>query len=342
MSNTPTKTNTKRTLVVAPAWVGDMLMSQPLYMLLKQQQQVDIIAPNSTLRLADRMPEISEKIPLPLGHGQLQLSLRRQLGKQLRGQYQQAIVLPNSLKSALVPWFAKIPQRTGWLGEQRYLLLNDIRRQPEQFPDLISRYAYLGIEKNVQLPTLTSPKLRVDADNLKRCLQHLDLSTDKPVLALCPGAEYGPAKRWPATHYAVVAEHFLAQGWQVWIFGSPKESDAADDIQRLTNNRCHNLTGQTSLLDVIDLLSVCDAAVSNDSGLMHIAAAVAVRLVAVYGSTSPTYTPPASSKATILRLNYDCMPCFKRECPLTDNEHLRCLRQLKPVQVIEALEHKPT
>jgi heptosyltransferase-2 len=332
---------TSKTLVVAPAWVGDMLMSQPLYTLLKQQhQQIDILAPKSTLLLAERMPEISKKIEAPLKHGELNLKCRRQLGKNLRdNNYDHAIVLPNSLKSALIPWWAKIPKRTGYLGEQRYLLFNDIRRlDAEQYPGLISRYAALGIAKDAALPSLSQPKLNIDSVNLQHCLEKLTLNTDKPILALCPGAEFGPAKRWPAEYYAKVALYYLRQDWQVWIFGTKNEADAAQTIQQHCKNACVDLTGKTSLLDAIDLLSGCQAAVSNDSGLMHIAAAVGLPLVAVYGSTSPTYTPPASDRATILQLDFDCIPCFKRECPLTGEQNLRCLKQLQPEQVIAALK----
>lgn len=315
-------------------------MSQPLYTLLKQQNhQIDIIAPKSTLALATRMPEIDDKIPLPLGHGELNLKLRRQIGISLRKKhYQRAIILPNSLKSALIPWWAKIAKRTGWLGEQRYLLLNDIRRlNPDNYPGLIERYAALAIDKHQPLPALSQPRLTVDAENLQQCLQKLTLHTDAPIIGLCPGAEFGPAKRWPAEHYAKVAEHYLQQGWQVWIFGTKNEANAAHIIQQQTTHTCVDLTGKTSLLDAIDLLSACQLVVSNDSGLMHIAAAVDRPLVAIYGSTSPGYTPPASNKATILQCKFDCMPCFKRECPLTGEQKLRCLTQLQPEQVIKAL-----
>ena len=328
-----------KTLVVAPAWIGDMLMAQPLLQLLHEQNhQIDILAPNSTAAFAERMPQIHKTLLLPLKHGELNLKRRYQLGKSLRGQYAQAIVLPNTLKSALIPWWAKIPKRVGWLGEQRYFLLNDYRRlNKEHLPSLIERYAALGVPKDTVPTKLSQPKLTIDTDNLQRCLTTLNLNTEQPILALCPGAEYGPTKRWPAKHYATVAKHFIDQGWQVWLLGTAQEKQAAEKIQQDTDHHCINLCGKTSVLDVIDLLSVSQLVASNDSGLMHIAAAVDVPLVAIYGSTSPRYTPPASNKATVIQLDFPCSPCFKRECPLPGKEHLRCLTQLQPERVIAAL-----
>lgn len=328
-----------KTLIVAPAWVGDMLMSQPLYQILSEQQhQIDVIAPKTTLALASRMPQIHNTIESPFSHGELKLKQRYLFAKSLRHQYDTAVILPNSFKSALIPWWAKIKKRTGYLGEQRYLLLNDYRKlDKSKYPSLLERYAALGVPSTANLPTLTQPQLTVDKQNLQQCISKLHLTLDKPVLALCPGAEFGPAKRWPAQYYAKVAQHFIALGWQVWIFGTAKESESADVIQTQTNHACINLCAKTSLLDVIDLLSVCQLVASNDSGLMHIAAAVNVSLVAIYGSTSPSYTPPASNKATIVQMDYDCIPCFKRNCPLEGDKNLRCLKNLEPEKVIAAL-----
>jgi heptosyltransferase-2 len=331
----------QKTLVIAPAWLGDMLMSQPLYSLLHaQDHEIDVLAPPSTYALATRMPEIKHAIKAPLQHGQLQLGTRWQLGKQLRKTgYQRAIILPNSLKSALIPWFAGIAKRTGWLGEHRYGLLNDHRKlDTNTYPGLIARYAALGLTDGAAQPTLKLPQLKIDIANQQTCTQRLNLSTDKPILALCPGAEYGPAKRWPAKYYAKIAQHYLAKQWQVWIFGTANEQAAAQTILQETEGACTDLTGKTNLLEAIDLLALSRAAVCNDSGLMHLAAAVQVPLVAVYGSTSPTYTPPAGEQAKIIRLGLACSPCFKRECPLSGNEHLACLTGIKPAQVLSALE----
>ncbi len=332
-----------KVLIIAPAWIGDMLISQALYITLKEQQisiKIDILAPQSTLSLATRMPQVNRCIEQPLQHGELKLRSRYQQAKQLRqAHYTQAIILPNSFKSALIPWWAKIKKRTGWLGEQRYGLLTDVRKLNKHgYLSLQERYIALGLSKETPLPTiLAKPKLQVSTDNLNDCLTKLNIiKKPQPIIALCPGAAYGSAKRWPITYFIEIAKYFLKQNYQVWIFGSKTERKLAHDLQAATANTCIDLTGKTSLLDAIDLLSLAKLAICNDSGLMHIAAAVNVPLIALYGSSSSTYTPPLTTKAEILQLDYDCIPCFKRECPLTDAQYLRCLKHLTPEMVITA------
>lgn len=335
------KNQTKKILVVAPAWVGDMVMSQVLYKLLKAQGdvQIDLVAPKHSGPLAARMPEVHTFIDLPLGHGQFELAARRALGKRLReAHYDQAIVLPNSWKSALVPWFANIPVRTGWLGEMRFGLLNDARRlDKKRYPLMIERFAALAYPNKASLPEqLPWPSLHADAKNLARVIALLNIPiTGKPILGLCPGAEFGPAKRWPDAYFAEVAKQKIAQGWDVWLFGSPKEKPQADLIQSVTNNGCVDLVGKTALADAIDLMSATNAIISNDSGLMHIAAALGKPLVVMYGSSSPGFTPPLSHTVKVLNLELDCSPCFKRECPLG---HLNCLKQMHPEMVLSALD----
>ncbi len=332
----------QKILVIAPAWVGDMVMSQTLYKTLREQHPdciIDIIAPKHSGPLADRMPEIRNFIELPLGHGELGLKIRYQIAKGLRGEhYDQAIVLPNSFKSALIPFFAKIPKRTGWVGEMRYGLLNDARPLDKQkYPLMIERFAALAYPKNHKLPEqLPWPTLTTQAADVEQALakQNLEKSQQR-ILALCPGAEFGPAKRWPAEHFAQLASTMLQQGWQVWLFGSPKEQPQADIIQRETQNQCVDLIGKTSLADAIDLMACGSAVVSNDSGLMHIAAALEKPLVVMYGSSSPGFTPPLSKQVRVITLSLECSPCFKRVCPL---EHLKCLQDLPPQQVITSLQ----
>lgn len=338
-----TKAKTKKILIIAPAWIGDMLMAQPLFALLKQQQPtavIDIVAPRSTIMLAQRMPEIHDSVELPIGHGKLRLSERIAFGRSLRKKYyDQAIVLPNTLKSALVPFAAKIKKRTGWLGEQRFGLLNDWRKlDKKQHQNLAKRYAMLAFKKSAS-PTIKLPEasLTVDKDNQEKLIKKHAILLDKKILALCPGAAYGEAKRWPAEHYAEVANHFIKHNWQVLLLGSNKEKEAADTIQKKTQNACLNLCGQTSLLDAIDIMALANAVVSNDSGLMHLAAALHRPLVAIYGSTSPEYTPPLSKNSMILRVQFDCSPCFKRQCPLSGKQHLQCLTAISATQVIDAL-----
>jgi heptosyltransferase-2 len=330
-----------RVLIVGPAWVGDMVMAQSLFKLLKQRQpqiMIDVLAPAWSVPLLARMPEVSSSIVMPLGHGQLQLRERYQLGKNLRDkQYHQAIVLPNSFKSALTPWWANIPKRTGWRGEMRWVVLNDLRYlDKNRYPLMIERFMALGLSPTEALPSdYPLPELYFSAETQDAVLAKYQLTrSSRPVLAIAPGAEFGPAKRWPETYYAQVANAKLAEGWDVWLLGSPKDAAIAEQIMQLTEQRCVNLTGRTQLVDTIDLLSLATTVLCNDSGLMHIAAAVDKPLIAVYGPTSTAFTPPLHKKAKVLQLNLDCQPCFQRECPL---KHHRCMQDLHPDRVLQTI-----
>lgn len=330
-------------LIIGPSWVGDMVMAQTLFVCLKRQHpdcQIDVLAPEWSRPLLERMPEVREALSFPLGHGALELATRRRIGQQLRGRYDQAILLPNSLKSALVPYFAGIPKRTGWRGELRFGLLNDIRTLDKaRYPLMIERFMALAHAPGAELPKpYPEPRLAIDPASRDAALERFGLSLDRPVLALCPGAEFGEAKRWPAEHYAAVADARLRQGWQVWLFGSQKDAPGGEEIREwvtpgFEEDVC-NLAGRTSLAEAIDLLSCASAVVSNDSGLMHVAAALDRPLVAVYGSTSPGFTPPLASQVEVVRLGLECSPCFDRTCRFG---HYDCLRLLQPSLVQDAL-----
>lgn len=331
--------NKQKILIIGPAWVGDMVMAQCLFKLLKQRQPdaiIDVLAPLWTFSLLARMPEVSQAIAMPVAHGELNLRARYRLAQVLRrNQYDQAIVLPNSFKSALIPWLARIPKRTGWVGECRYGLLNDSRRlDKKRYPLMIEQFMALALDKDEVLsaPYPEPEFLITDAEATLAKLQ-LKLS-ERPVLALCAGAEFGPAKRWPEAYYAQVAKQKLAEGWDVWLFGSQKDRPITDEIMRLTEQRCENIAGRAELHETIDLLSLVSGVVTNDSGLMHVAAALKKPLIAVYGSTSPAFTPPLSRDANILKLDLECQPCFARTCPL---EHFRCMRDLTPERVLAVM-----
>jgi heptosyltransferase-2 len=331
-------------LVIGPAWVGDMVMAQALFKLLKSQNpavSIDVLAPDWSRPLLERMPEVNNAIPMPIGHSEIRLKLRYQIGKQLRCQnYHQAIVIPNSFKSALIPFFAKIPKRTGWCRELRSILLTDARSlDKKQWPLIVQSYLALGLAKNQSLPVAwAKPLLEVGYDRLNQVREQYGLLADEaPVLAICPGAEFGPAKRWPAAYYAEVANFFLRQDWQVWIFGSPKDSEVAAEIQAITHERSRDLTGRTSLASAIDLLSLAKLVISNDSGLMHIAAALRIPQIAIYGPTPPDIAPPLNEHYKILYLDAACSPCFQRQCPLTNNIH-QCMQGLQPKQVLQAAQ----
>jgi len=320
----------ERILVVGPAWVGDMVMAQSLFITLKQRfpnSEIDVLAPSWSKPLLARMPEVHAALMLPVEHGQFGFGVRQRLGRALNRRYSRAVVLPRSWKSALVPAFSHIPVRTGYRGEWRYGLINDMRRlDKKRLPQTVQRYVALGLEKGAPLPpAIPQPRLKVDVDNQAMLLDINRLRLDKPVVALLPGAEYGPAKRWPVQRYAELAERLVASGRQVWVLGSAKEHELGDAILKHAVAGITNLCGSTKLVDAVDLLALAQCAVTNDSGLMHMAAAVGVKLVAIYGSSSPDYTPPLTDKADVVYLKLSCSPCFERECPL---KHLNCLNQI--------------
>ncbi len=333
-----------RTLVVGPAWVGDMVMAQALFKAIKARfdTSIDVLAPEWSRPLTERMPEVSSSIVMPLKHKELSLKTRYQLGKKLASnQYQRCFVLPNSFKSALVPFWANIPERIGWRGEWRYGLINNMRiLDKARYPLMVERYMALAYGAAEDLPKpLFRPSLVANKDNLVGALQRYRLTLGAPLLVLCPGAEFGPSKRWPESYYAQLASYYLARGWQVWIFGAAKDQEVAQAIQMLTQKRCIDLTGRTTLADAIDLMSQANRVVSNDSGLMHIAAALDRPLVAVYGSTDPGFTPPLNECVKIVQEKIACSPCFKRICP---KQHHRCMRDLSVQKVIQAVEQLVT
>lgn len=329
----------KRILVVGPSWVGDMVMAQSLFKTLKVQStgSLDVIAPDWSRPLLERMPEVDKAIPMPIGHGKLLLRERKKIGRSLIGQhYDEAYVLPNSFKSALIPFWAKIPKRIGWRGEMRYGLLTDLRRLDKaKYPLMVQRFVALALNKEAPCPhDYPYPSLKIQPESVDIAQQKYGLTTDKPILALCPGAEFGTSKQWPEHYYAEIAQKKLAEGWQVWLFGSHNDQAVAESIQQATQGQCINLTGKTTLAEAIDLMSQASVVVSNDSGLMHIAAALDKPVVALYGSTTPKFTPPLTEQIKILRSGVSCSPCFKRECPLT---HHDCMKKLTPTSVVGAI-----
>jgi heptosyltransferase-2 len=327
------------TLVVSPSWIGDAVLTHPLLVRLKardSQGAIDVLAPAWASAVYGRMPEVRRTIAFPFGHGELDLGGRRRFAKSLP-RYDRAVVLPGSLKSALVPWFAGIPVRTGWRGEMRYGLLNDLRRLDErELPLIVERYAALAQPAGEPLERpLPPPRLAVDAARGEATAAKFGLGGDTPVLALAPGAEYGPAKRWPARHFAELARAHAVRGYRVWLVGSAKDAAITAEVASLAGVAVADLAGRTSLDEAIDLLSLAARVVSNDSGLMHVAAALDRPLAAVFGSSSPAYTPPLSPRARVISLNLDCSPCFQRDCPLG---HTNCLEKLDPAQVLAALD----
>ena len=330
-------TEARAVLVVGPSWVGDMVMAQALFRLLKEREPdlaIDVLAPAWSLPIVARMPEIREGFAAETGHGEIGLGKRWRIGRRLRHrEYQRAIVMPRSFKSALIPWFAGIPVRTGFRGESRFLLINDTRPFDRDVLDqTVKRFVALGLERGEALSDMPQPALDVSAQNQAAVIDRLELQTDRPVVAFMPGAEYGPAKCWPLPSFAELARRLGEQGLAVWVLGSAKDAEAGDYIA--ADSPAVNICGRTSLEDVIDLLGYASQAVSNDSGLMHIAAAVGTFVHGIYGSSSPGFTPPLTERQVTHYLDLDCSPCFERDCPLG---HLDCLKKIAPSSVFDAI-----
>jgi heptosyltransferase-2 len=333
-----------KALVIAPNWIGDALMAQPLLTLLKRlhpRLAIDAIAPSWVAPVLERMPEISRVVATDLAHGKLQPLARYQLASVLADEgYDAAYVLPNSAKSALIPWLARIPLRIGYKGEHRYGLLNVRHANPrkDERPPMVRHYAALAFEPGAKLPeVLPTPRIEADLNESARVFQRFDLDLRVPLVAFCPGAEFGPAKRWPPGHFAALAQ-LVRRSFpyaQIVALGSGKDGVLAQQIAAEAPF-VRNLCGQTSLAECCALLARANAVVSNDSGLMHVSAALRRPQIALFGSSDPRHTPPLSDAAHVLWLQLECSPCFARECPLG---HTRCLNELTPEHVFANLRN---
>ncbi len=322
--------NNGRVLLVSPAWVGDMVMSQTVVATLARRgAEVHCLAPPATRDLARRMPGVTASHLIRTRHGRLDFGERSRVAMRLRRlRFERAVVLPGSFKSALVPAFARIPHRIGYCKEARGALFTDARAlDARKLPRMVDRFAALA-DADAE-----PPRLVADTKVRAQRAAELGVALDRTIIALCPGATYGPAKRWPEACFADVARACRDRGADVWLMGGAADAGAAERISR--RSLAHNLAGRTSLTDAVDLLSAAHAVVSNDSGLMHVAAALGVPVVAIYGSTTPAFTPPLGERTEIVAEELPCRPCFARECPLG---HLNCLRHIRPGRVLAALE----
>ncbi len=334
-------------LVVAPSWLGDLIMSHSLYQLLKAadpHHDITLYAPRYQQPIIARIPEVAHFIENPFAHGTLALKRRFNEGRRLKQEhFDLAIVLPNSFKSALPPFFAGIALRRGFKGESRFVLLNEIYRHKENFPRMVERYAALAfspatIHSASDLPPIPQPKLQALPPE-PALLAKLQLSLERPLLALGCGANYGPAKLWPVEYFANISQRWIEHGGAILALGTPKDVPTVHAIAAQIPPKLlpyfYDIAGKTSLTEALDLAACASAAVCNDSGMMHLIAALNVPQCAIFGSTSTSYTPPLSDKAICLESDAPCHPCFARTCRY---QTYRCLKDLRPEQVWTCLQ----
>ena len=286
------------------------------------------------------MPQVAEVIEFPFAHGGLQFKARRSIAQRIAGQFDNAYILPNSLKSALLPFLASIPRRIGYLGEVRVGLLTHRLKNPKNKPSMVMFYSALSGESQLENDR---PTLHLNAADIEKALRTVGLQQGGYVV-FAPGAEYGEAKRWPARRFSELAAQL---DLPVVLLGSGKEAALCEEVAASVNvgnvQKVIDLAGKTSLAEALCLIAGSQSAVTNDSGLMHVAAAFSVPQVAIFGSSSPLHTPPLNQKARVLWLKneasyqppLDCAPCFERECPLG---HLRCLNDISADSVFKALK----
>lgn len=331
-------------LIVGLAWVGDAVMSQTLFKELNRQYNgqliIDVLANEWTGNIFSRMKEVNNVIIHPFKHGKLKMMERIKFALKLRhNNYNQAFILPFSWKSAIIPYFAKIKKRTGFIGELRYGLINDIYKlNKTKLPRMIDQFCALA--NNGKKPEkILLPELMIDKNNQLDLIKKFSFPDDDKLIALCPAAEYGPAKRWPAENYAILANMLIDDGYKVVILGSIKDKLISSKIKGLTKKQEEviDACGKTTLKDTVDILALVQYVITNDSGLMHIAAAVGSKVIAIYGSSSPIYTPPLSDKAQIVRVPLDCSPCLQKTCRFG---HYNCLKFITPEVIFSKISLK--
>jgi lipopolysaccharide heptosyltransferase II len=290
-------------LIVPYVWIGDFVRCHSVVRLLRAaapERPVDIVSSTLCAPLADYMPGIRRAIVADLPRGRLGLPLQRKLANELRqAGYGQALVMSRKWKAALAPWLAGIPVRTGFAGEFRFGLLNDVRFGERALPRMIDRMGALALAKDATLPEWPLPELKVPPHELESWRKQRGLADDRrPIIALAPGA-VGAGKAWPAGHYAELARTLTQDGASVWVVGGPAETPLAAQIAAAAGGRARDLTSN-DLRNAILALAAADVSVTNDSGLMHVSAALATPTVAIFGPTSPWHWKPLNPVAAIL------------------------------------------
>ena len=323
-----------RTLVISPNWIGDAVMAQPLLQRLKArhpERPIDVLSPPSVAPVWRAAPEVDTVLETPFRHKALQLRERWKYAQVLRARgYLDAYVLPNTLKYALIPWLAGVKRRVGYKGEMRYGLVNVMHHDDTPPRPMVPFYAALALSPDAPLDPAPRPRLQVPGERIAAaCAQH-GVDAGRPLVVFAPGAEFGPAKRWPPRHFGALAQAIVAHGdAQIALLGSPKDRASCDEVVAHAGAAASamlNLAGQTQLDEAIALIARAAAVVANDSGLLHVASSLNRPVVALYGPTDPEHAPPFSDMARALSLRLDCSPCRQRECPLG---HHNCLEQME-------------
>ena len=327
-------------LIITPNWLGDQIMAQSLYIALKKRHtscQIDVVTSEKFKGLYQRMPEINNILIFENKHNKLDLKKRWLFSKKIRKKsYSLAIILPLSLKATLIPFFAGIKKRRAW-SNQRYGLINEsqpLDQKKHTHSALKQVEQYLALQKfPFEIKKKFIPKLKESKDKQETILKKFKINTQQKILICCPGSAYGPSKQWPLHHLKDLCVHYLEKNWEIILLGTEKEKEICQNIKK-NCPKVKNLCMKTKLEDVIDLMSTATWIISNDSGLMHLAAATQQKQIAIFGSSSPLFTPPLNKNAHIIFQNLNCSPCFKRVCPLKHNE---CLETISSEQVIKKI-----
>jgi len=326
----------EKLLIIPQNWLGDIVMSQTLLKRVKSENpntEIDILVNSTFKSLVERMPEINKAVILDSGHKELGLLKRLNLARRIKGNYDQSIVLSRSIKSALIPFFAKIPIRTGELGESRYILINDLKKfTKEDRRKTAFRYVSMFSKKEEVLDEKYYPSLQSDPENIEILSDKYKLNLDKKIIIFAPGAAFGPSKMWPVEKFKELGEK-LNKDFFILILGSNNEKNIGDKI--VTNKNMINLCGETSITDAVDLMHISEFCVSNDSGLMHLASATNTKSISIYGATSPELTPPLTSNKEIHYRGISCSPCFEKKCKYG---HYNCLVEIQADDVFKSFK----
>jgi heptosyltransferase-2 len=326
-------------LIVPYMWIGDFVRCHSVVRLLNARfpdRPVDVLTTAMVAPLLDYMPGVRNGIVFDLPRKRLAWSLHRALAARLRAEsYGHALIMPRTWKAALAPTLARIPIRTGFVGEMRFGLINDLRPGEKALPRMVDRCAALALPKGAPLPAdWPYPQLVVPREEVSRWRERMGLTDARPVAVVAPGA-VGPSKRWPAAAYAQLAGQLCEQGFSVWVIGGPQEKELAAEIGAAAPSRCRDLTG-ADLRNAILALAAADVAVSNDSGLLHVAAAIGTPSIGIFGPTSPWHWAPLNPLAAVIEPKTDvpCRPCHKPTCRFG---HHRCMRDIPAEQVAAAV-----